>query len=369
MTQFRTATDVRSTGDDRRPTAGRRGPTAGRDRRLRSCAGGPARATRVRGPPICRRRLSSSPGTRRESAAKQRLATGPTTGSLVRGSNVVCGRRSSKADTGTDEQALSGPCRRRGGRRARGPRSVVHRRRGDATRLLLRPVPNVSDALPAPARSNQAQYHVVRRLAGPGGASNLSARELAVVRYLPSRLSSAEIAEHLYISTQHAEDPPPQHLPQARGRGTARGDREGQAARHRLTSWARLPRRRPAAAGPPDELDTELAERRQEALQGRLIGEPPSQVRFVRLAGAHLETFEGLREGRPETPADDDLVLQQRSPRHLRSTSFAPCCHDAVLRALSSSPHQHDRALRRRMPAWRPFAEAGGETPPVSRPE
>jgi LuxR family maltose regulon positive regulatory protein len=34
----------------------------------------------------------------------------------------------------------------------------------------------------------------------PDLASTLSTRELAVVRYLPSRLSSAEIAEHLYIS-------------------------------------------------------------------------------------------------------------------------------------------------------------------------
>ena len=69
----------------------------------------------------------------------------------------------------------------------------------DATRLLQ----TLMRTSPTPYLRRLAERRersAFPRLGGDDLASRLSTRELAVVRYLPSRLSSAEIASHLYIS-------------------------------------------------------------------------------------------------------------------------------------------------------------------------
>ena len=86
---------------------------------------------------------------------------------------------------------------------------------------------SVALGAPSPSRSVPRQPTAI-----------LTERELSVLRFLPSRLTNAEIARRMLRVGEHGQEAPQEHLHQAKGLLARGGGRAGPAARPALTGNA-----------------------------------------------------------------------------------------------------------------------------------
>ena len=194
-------------------------------------------------------------------AAHLRLAEDDAAGAAAAVAPVLAGRRSRSTPTRRSRRCCS--------TRSRATRSASARRRSAASSArstlaepqghvwIVLTVPGVRELLAAhPAHRTAHAAHLRALLDHLEGvepratrrelADPLSERELAVLRFLPTNLSAAEIGSELFLSVQHGQDPHAQALRQARrahargGGGARAGARAAGAVAARLSRFTRI---------------------------------------------------------------------------------------------------------------------------------